>query len=318
MLTAKEQGFVRSHLEDFTGQSYAEVAASLTEKFGRAVTRSTARYYLSSIAGHEGRAKGRPSGAARDVDIWDLLLPELLALTGLSASRLFRDLTHALAPERLPFGESAFHERTGRRSPTKGTGKKKIGTSLLDRCNLRIKVVETYHNDAAGTHLYLFGYEELTGYTAFDAITRSSLTAQRISNFVKEIEEHLGLPVRRICLVGSEFSWLAESRPLEKLNVQRLKEQHASSQINSPYKRSAEIDLLQRLTKKQNDGIARAKATIAKEAISHFVHLEETSGGVWKTPAQRRVARRQQADAKELKPFLGKRFKLHRPKRRPT
>jgi hypothetical protein len=61
MLTAKEQGFVRSHLEDFTGQSYADVAASLTEKFGRAITRSTARYYLSSMAGHKGRAKGRPS-----------------------------------------------------------------------------------------------------------------------------------------------------------------------------------------------------------------------------------------------------------------
>lgn len=218
----------------------------------------------------------------------------------------------------LPFGESAFHERTGLRSPTRGTGKKKTGTSHLERCNLRIKVVETYYNDAAGRRLYLFGCEELTGYTAFDAITPCPPTAQRISNFVKEIEEHLGLPVRRICLIGKELSRLAGPRPLEKIDVQRLNVQHATNRVSSPYKRSAEIDLLQSLTKKQNDGIARAKVTIAKEAISHFVHREEPSVGVWKTPAQRRVARRKQTEAKELMPFLGKRFKPYRPTRRPT
>lgn len=316
MLTAKEQGFVRSHLEDFTGQSYADVAASLTEKFGREITRSTARYYLSSIEGHEGRAKGRPSGAARDADIWALLLPELLALTGLSASRLFRDLTHVLAPEGLPFGESAFHERTGRRSPTKGTGKKKISTSLLDRCNLRIKVVETYNNEAAGRHLYLFGYEELTGYAAFDAIARSRLTAQRISNFAKDIEDHLGLPVRRVSLIGKEFAGLTGTGPLKKLDIQRLNEQDAAHKLTSPYKRSAEIDLLQRLTKKQNDGTARAKTAIAKEAISHAVRQKILTGDHWKTPAQVAVMRTRTAEAKELEPYINKRFKLYRPTRR--
>lgn len=178
-------------------------------------------------------------------------------------------------------------------------------------------MVETYQNDAASRRVYLFGYEELTGYTAFDAVTPSPPTAQRISNFAKEIEEHLGLPVRRVCLIGKEFSTLAGHRPLGKVGVQRLNEPYASRRIGSPYKRDAEIDLLQGLMKKQNDTVARTKAAVANEAISRFVHREEATSGVWKTPAQSRVARRKQTEAKELKPFLGKRFKLYRPKRRP-
>jgi hypothetical protein len=317
MLTTLERLEIQRNLKDFEGLSYAEIAATLTEKFGREISRNTARYYLSSMRDYTGRAKGRPSGTTRDEDIWDQLLPELLSLTGISASRLYRDLMHLLTPEHLPFGESAFHERTGLRSPTRRTGKGKAGTTLLERCNLRIKVVKTYHNDAADRRVYLFGYEELTGYTAFDAIRPSRLTTQGISDFAKGIEEHLSLPVRRVCLIGKEFARLAGHRSFEKLDVQRLNEQHACNHLNSPYKRSEEIDLLQRLMKKQNDGTARAKAAIAKEALSHIVHQQILMGNSWKTPAQMALMRRLTAEAKELEPYLSKRYKMYRPTRRP-
>lgn len=236
----------------------------------------------------------------------------------MSASRLYRALTYLLEPALLPFGESAFHERTGLRQPVRRTAKKKAGT-LLERCNLRIKVVAVSPNDAEGKRVYLFGYEEFTGYTAFDVISPTPLNARRIASFVKAIEDHLGLPVRRVCLVGNE---LAGTKLCEQVDVRYLDGPNASSQLISAYKRSAEIDLLHRIVKKQNDEVARVRAAVAKDAISRFVQLSRLREEVWESPAQRRVTQRLQAkaeaEAAKLKPFLKLRFKLYIPSRRPT
>jgi len=318
MLTAPERAQLKRELKNLEGQSYSQIAAVLTEKFGRQISRNTVRYYLGSIPNYAGRTKGRPGGSTREGDMWDQLLPELLTLTGLSASRLYRALTYLLEPARLPFGESAFHERTGLRLPVKGTAKKK-GRTLLERCNLRIKVVTVSENDAKGKRVYLFGYEEFTGYTAFDVISPTSPSARRISSFVKAIENHLGLPVRRVCLIGEEFAKLAEARLFEQVDVQYLSSPNASSQLISPYKRSAEIDLLQRIAKKQNDEVARAEATVAKEDISDFVQRARLKSGIWgESLAKRKVTQRLQAEATKLEPFLKMRFKLYIPTRRPT
>jgi hypothetical protein len=321
MLTSSERAQLKRELKNFRGLSYGQIALVLTEKFEREISRSTVRYYLESMPDYEGRTKGRPSGLTRNGDIWDQLLPELLALTGVSASRLYRALTYLLEPALLPFGESAFHERTGLRQPVGRTAKKKAGT-LLERCNLRIKVVAVSPNDAEGKRVYLFGYEEFTGYTAFDVISPTPLNARRIASFVKAIEDHLGLPVRRVCLVGNEFTKLAGTKLCEQVDVRYLDGPNASSQLISAYKRSAEIDLLQRIVKKQNDEVARVRAAVAKDAISRFVQLSRLREEVWESPAQRRVTQRLQAkaeaEATKLKPFLKLRFKLYIPSRRPT
>lgn len=318
MLTASEHAQLKRELEDLKGLSYGQIAVVLTKKFGRQISRNTARYYLRSMPEYERRTKGRPSGSTLERDIWGQLLPELLALTGLSASHLYRALTYLLEPARVPFGESAFHERTGRLPLVKRTATKK-GVALLERCNLRIKAVGVSPNDAADKRVYLFGYEEFTGYTAFDVISPAPPNARRISSFVKAIEDHLGLPVRRVCLIGEEFAKLAETELFEKFDVQYQSSPNTSSQLISPYKRSAEIDLLQRIAKKQNDEVARARAAVAKKAISHFVQLGRLRDSVWgQSLAKRKVTQRLLAEATKLEPFLKTRFKLYLPRRRPT
>ena len=318
MLTASERAQLKGELKNLAGCSYSEIAAVLTERFGRQIGRNTVRYYLGSMPEYEGRTKGRPSGSTLEGDIWGQLLPELLALTGLPASRLYRVLTYLLEPARLPFGESAFHERTGLRSPVKEAAQKK-GVTLLERCNLRIKMLTVSGNDAKGKRVYLFGYEEFTGYTAFDVISPTPPNARKISSFVEAIEDHLGLPVRRVCLIGEEFAKLTETKLFEKVDVQYLSSSNTSSQLISPYKRSAEIDLLQRIAKKQNDEVARARAAVAKKAISNFVQRGRLRNGVWgQSLAKRRVTQRLQAEATKLEPFLKMRFKLYLPRRRST
>jgi hypothetical protein len=316
MLKASELAQLKREVKNLEGLSYGQIAAVLNEKFGWKISRNTVRHYLAAMADFEGRTKGRPSGSTRERDIWDQLLPELLALTGLSASRLYRALTHLLEPARLPFGESAFHERTGRWFPLKAAVKTK-GRTLLERCNLRIKVVPVSQHEAEGRRVYLFGYEEFTGYTAFDVIAPTLPNAGKISGFIKAIEEHLGLPVRRVCLIGKQLEGLADTRLLEQVEVRYLSSPNPSSQLISPYKRSAEIDLLQRIAKKQNDGFARARAAAAKVAISDFVQLARLRNGVWESPAQRRVTQKLQAEGAKLEPFLKMRFKLYLPRRRP-
>jgi hypothetical protein len=316
MLKASELAQLKREVKNLEGLSYGQIAAVLNEKFGWKISRNTVRHYLAAMSDFEGRTKGRPSGSTRERDIWDQLLPELLALTGLSASRLYRALTHLLEPARLPFGESAFHERTGRWFPGKAAVKTKERT-LLERCNLRIKVVPVSQHEAEGRRVYLFGYEEFTGYTAFAVIAPTPPNAGKISGFIKAIEDHLGLPVRRVCLIGKQLEGLAETQLLEQGEVRYLSSPNTSSQLISPYKRSAEIDLLQRIAKKQNDGVARARAAAAKEAISDFVQLARLRNGVWESPALRRVTQKLHAEGARLEPFLKMRFKLYLPRRRP-
>lgn len=316
MLKAAELAKLKREVKHLEGLSYSQIAAVLNEKFGWKISRNTVRHYLGAMPDFERRTKGRPSGSTRERDIWDQLLPELLILTGLSASHLYRALTHLLEPARLPFGESAFHERTGRWFPRKARVKTKERT-LLERCNLRIKVVPVSQHGTEGGRVYLFGYEELTGYTAFDVITPTPPNAGKISGFIKAIEEHLGLPVRRVCLIGKQLEGLAETRLLEQGEVRYLSSPNTSSQLITPYKRSAEIDLLQRVAKKQNDGVARARAADAKQVISDFVQLPRVRNGVWESPAQRRVTQKLQTEGARLEPFLKLRFKLYLPRRRP-
>jgi hypothetical protein len=317
MLTESERIQLKDELNQLVGLSYDQIAATLTKRFGRRISRNTVRHYLGSMADYEGRPKGRPKGSTRQGDIWDLLLPELLALTGLSASRLYRALTHLLEPAGLPFGESVFHERMGPLPSVRGTAQKKRRTPL-ERCNLRMKVVAVSQNATKGKRVYLFGYEEFTGYTAFDVISPTPPNARKISSFVKAVEEHLGLPVRRFCLVGKEFEELAGTRSFEQVDVRYLSSPKRSNQPISPYKRSTETDLLQRIAKKQNDDVARVRAAVAKEAISNFVKLARVRDGVWESPAQRRVTQKLQTEAAKLEPFLKMRFKLYIPRRRPT
>lgn len=79
----------------------------------------------------------------------------------------------------------------------------------------------------------------------------------------------------------------------------------------SPYRRSAEIDLLQRLADKQNHIAARAKATAATDAIAQFVRQDRLTLPTWETPTQRLAIQRLATEAGELGPYLGKRFKLY-------
>ena len=316
MLKGPELARLKRELNDLQGLSYDQIAAVLTEKFGRKISRSTVRYYLEAMPSHESKTKGRPPGSTRERDVRDQLLPELLLLTGLSASHLYRVLRHLLGPAQLTLGKSAFHKRLEGRLTTEEPVKKKSLT-LLERCNLRIKIVTVSQPETEGKRFYLFGYEEFTGYTAFDVISPAPPNVGRISSFIRTVEEHLGLPVRRICLIGKEFAEFKKPSSFKQVAVLTSSE-NTTSQLFSPYARRAEIDLLQRIAKKQNDEVARTTAAVAKEAISHFIQLARLRNGVWESPAQRGVTQQLQAEAADLEPFIKMRFKLYVPRRRPT
>lgn len=315
MLSIQERTYVEECLDQFDGLSYAQVALLLSERFQREVSRSTVRYYLRSIPGYAGLGKGRPTDDSGHNDIWDQLLPELLALTGLSVTRLYRTLSQLVAPERLPLRRTAFHERTGLRTSAKVKAGGRREVPLLQRCRLRLKIVETCLGDQ--TRTYLFGYEELTGYMAFNVISPTGPTSQAIAGFIRDVEEHLALPIRRVFLINMESPPDGKAKKGIGIEMEYQKTKRAAAKIISPYQRSAEIDLLHRLTKKQNDEAARVNAAEIRKAISSFVNQERLGGARWETPTQRLVTRRLAAEAVELMPYLSMRFKLHRPKRRP-
>lgn len=314
MLSASEQAHIKRHVRQYEGCSYAQIAVSLSQAFGREISRNTVRHYLSQMQAHVGLSKGRPSGTARDEDTWDQLVPELLALTGLSASRLYRALSELIAPQRLPLGRTAFHERTGLRTSAKVKAGGGRDAPLLQRCRLRLKIVETCLGDQ--TRKYLFGYEELTGYTAFNVISPAAPTLHAIAGFIREVEDHLALPVRRVLLINMVQPSDVKAKKVIGIEMEYQKTKRTTAMIISPYPRSAEIDLLHRLTKKQNDETARVNAAEIREAISSFVNQERLGRARWEKPAQRLAIRRLAAEAVELKPYLSMRFKLHRPRRR--
>jgi len=266
------------------------------------------------------------------------LIPILLALTGLAASRLYRELDALLKPEGLPFRESAFHERTGhqKRSQSeppglngatgssvvsteatdykKNTTSGKKPTSLLKHCRLRVAVIEVKSGTGRRKRAYLFGYEEVTGYVSFDIVANSQPGVETIATFVKSIEQHLGLPVRRVCTINVGLPPKALAIYLGDTEVESWDGQLESTPLLGWLKRKAEIDLLLRLAKKQNDSVARIRAMEAKLAIGEFIQSEQNAGKglVWPVVDLRR---RQLAET--LKPFLGTRFKLRIPSRRP-
>jgi hypothetical protein len=242
-------------------------------------------------------------------------VPELLSLTGLPVSRLYKELSQLVAPQRLPLRRTAFHERKGLRTSAKVTVRGRREAPLLQRCRLRLNIVETCRGDQTCT--YLFGYEELTGYTAFHVISPAAPTLHAIEGFIREVEGHLALPVRRVLLINMDFPPEGKGKKLIGTEIKCQKIKRTTVRIISPYQRSAEIDLLHRLTKKQNHETARVNAAGIKEGISSFVNQERLSGARWETPAQRLVTRRLEAEADELRRYLSKRFKLHRPRRRP-
>jgi len=315
MLSALEQAHIKRRLRQYEGRSYAQIAVSLSQEFGRDISRNTVRHYLSQIQAHVGLSKGRPRGTTRDEDTWDLLAPELMALTGLSASRLYRTLLKLVAPERLPLGRTAFHERTGLRTSAKVKAGGRRDVPLLQRCRLRLKIVETCLGGQ--TRTYLFGYEEITGYTAFNVISPAAPTLQAIEGFIREVEEHLALPVRRVLFINMVPPSDGTAKTVIGIEMEYQKTKRVTAKIVSPYQRSAEINLLHRLTKKQNDETARVNAAAIREAISSFVNQERLVRTRWQTPAQRLVTRRLEAEADRLRPYLSMRFKLHRPRRRP-
>jgi hypothetical protein len=338
MPTAAERLELNRTLDKLAGRSYAEIAEHLTQALGRRVTRNTVRYYLSLTRNDANLPKGRPKGTVRRKDVWDHLIPMLLALTGLAASRLYRELDALLEPDGLPFRESAFHERTGHQKryqsatpgvkgatgsnevsieATDGTKKTTSGkktTSLLKRCRLRVAVVEVKSGTGRRKRVYLFGYEEVTGYVSFDIVANSQPGVETIATFVKSIEQHLALPVRRVCTVNIELPTGALAIHLDDTEVERWEGQLEPTPLPSQLKRKAELDLLSRLAKKQNDSVARMQAMEAKFAIGEFVRNEQNAGKglVWPVVDLRR---RQLAET--LKPFLRVRFKLRIPSRRP-
>lgn len=182
-------------------------------------------------------------------------------------------------------------------------------------CRLRLRVVRTGYGDRE--RAYLVGYEELTGYMAFNVISPAPPTLRMIEDFVTEIQNHIALPIRRVLLIDIELPEGGKAERLAGLEVKCKKINRAAPTIISPYPRSAEIDLLHRLSNKQNDETARVNVAEIRDSISSFVNQERLGGSRWETPAQRAVTRRLAAEAVELKPYLSMRFKLHRPRRRP-
>lgn len=154
-------------------------------------------------------------------------------------------------------------------------------------------------------------------YTVFNVISPAAPTLQAIASFIREVEDHLALPVRRVLLINRVPPSDAKAKKVIGIEMEYQKSKSTTAKILSPYQRSAEIDLLHRLTRKQNDETARVNAAEIREAMSSFVNQKRLGGARCETPAQRLVTLRLAAEAEELRPYLSKRFKLHRPRRRP-
>lgn len=312
MATRVERARLNTRIDDLAGQPHEEIARMLTAELGYKVTRNTVRYYLGMTKNDKNLPKGRPKGGERQPDIWDQLVPELLALTGLKASRLYRELSALLHPEGLPFRESAFHERTGSVKRAKTAASKRMHPTLLTRCRLRIRAVEVATIGTQSKRAYLFGYEELTGYISFDVIGDLSSVAGQIPEFVKDVESYLSLPILRICIIEASETPFAITLPKVQIDFERwtLK----SVPLVSPLKKRDEIDQLERITKRQNDETARKNVIEVKREIADFVRSAK-GDGTWRRLLARDIKRRELAQA--LKPFLGARFKLRKPSRRP-
>lgn len=337
MLTPPERAELKRCRNELPERSYAEIAAHLTRTLGREISRNTVRHYLNLNDNPNSLPKGRPKGVGSKTGVWEQVIPELLSLTGLAASRLYRQLNALLAPGRLPFRESAFHERarfqnpselqvqreaslpTSDEEPTTGpkkggrTTKDKARATLLTRCRLRLQVVEVVPGGGQLKRVYLFGYEEVTGYISFDVVASLQPSVKQVASFVMSMEQHLGLPVRRVCNINVELPETDFLTQMTNTHVEGSARPKQISPLRSPLTRKAELDLLLSLIKKQNDRVARSRAVEAKRAIAEFVRSEEEDrkGRVWRIvdPHRRQLAAK-------LKPSLATRFKLRTPSRR--
>lgn len=336
MLTPSERAELKRCRNELPERSYAEIAAHLTRTLGREISRNTIRHYLNLNDNLTNLPKGRPKGAVSKPGVWEQVIPELLSLTGLAASRLYRELNALLAPGRLPFRESAFHERARLRNPselqvqkeaslptsdeepttgpTKGgaTTKDKARATLLTRCRLRLQVVEVVPEGGQLKRVYLFGYEEVTGYVSFDVVANRQPDAAQIARFVRSIERHLGLPVRRVYAINIELPEADLFTHLGNTKVERAQEKTESTPLLSPLERKVEFDLLLQLTRKQNNSVAQSRALDAKLAIAQFIRNERNDRKRRAWPVVD-VYRRELAAM--LKPTLTLRFKLRTPSR---
>lgn len=313
MLSAAERAELNRSLDQFVRKPYADIAKRLTEKFGREITRNTVRYYAGLVSNESPRARGRPKGAGRRRDMWDWIIPELLVLTGLPASRLYREICSLLEPISLPFQESAFHERTILQKRVQGAVSRDKQTTLLTRCRLRMRVIEVMSLGAQRKRVYLFGYEELTGYTSFDLLPNSQPDIARVARLVKDIEQHLGLPICRV-LTNIELRETRPSTYLPHTEVEQFAKQSGFASFQSLFGRKAEIDWLETIVKKQNNDVARGRAMEAKLAMTEFVQSEK-SDRTWRRRSERDIYRRKLAET--LEPWLGVPFKLRTPSRSP-
>lgn len=312
MATTEERKRLHAHIDDLAGRPHEEIARALTEELGYKVTRNTVRYYLGATGNLKNLPRGRPKGGERKLDVWDQLLPELLALTGLKASHLYRELSALLQPEGLPFRETIFHERTGPGKRLRTASLKGTRPTLLTRCRLRIRAVEVATVGSQRKRAYLFGYEELTGFISFDVIDDLSSAAGQIPEFVKDVESYLSLPILRICIIDASETPFAITLPKVQIDFERWTLR--SVPLVSPLKKRDEIDQLERITKRQNDETARKNVIEVKREIADFVRSAK-GDGTWRRLLARDIKRRELAQA--LKPFLGARFKLRKPSRRP-
>jgi hypothetical protein len=337
MLTPFERAELKRCRNELPERSYAEIAAHLTRTLGRKISRNTVRHYLNLNDNPVNLPKGRPKGSVSEPGVWEQVIPELLSLTGLAASRLYRELNALLAPGRLPFRESTFHERArfrnssqprvqrepslsasdeeAAREPTKGSAitRCKARATLLTRCRLRLHVVEVVPEGGQERRVYLFGYEEVTGYASFDLVASTQPSALQVVSFVRSMERHLALPVRRVCTINIELPEEDILTYLKDITVERSSEQMVSTQLLSPLEKKAELDLLLRLTRKQNNSVARSKALDAKLAIAKFVRSKQNDHKVRVWPV---VDLQRRGLAAVLKPSLAIRFKLRTPSRR--
>ena len=330
MATAAERLELNQALDQLAGRPYAEIAEHLTQTLGRKVSRNTVRYYLSLTRNAANLPKGRPRGTVRQKDVWDQLIPVLLAITGVTASRLYRELSVLLKPDGLPFGESAFHQRIEHQkrsqSATREVGDatapgevsaaaaedKEKATSvkqpitLLTRCRLRVSVVEVRPETGGRKRTYLFGYEEATGYFSFDVLARSQPTTLRIARFIKVIEQQLGLPIHRVYIVGIALPEDGLRAHLHDTEIEKSGGQLELAPLSSSFDRQPEIDLLQLLAKRQNDNVASKQVVEAKLAIAEFLQGEQDNQK-WRRLSQQERQRRDLAEA--LKLSLSMRFK---------
>lgn len=147
------------------GKSYADIARLFEEELKQPVSPRSVRHYVKMLERQypdiQGPVRGRPAASVAAPDIFDWWSSEFLRLTGMSASRLYRQMNTIAG---LPVSKATFHNHLKRISQEPLVIDQPSKAALSHRCRLRVHMLVLEVERAKNYWVVLAGYEQITGF----------------------------------------------------------------------------------------------------------------------------------------------------------